>query len=131
MQFPHILVVEPQLLVANDMREEVLALSRDAVVHLAPTVSAAGGMAGDMSRIDLLIVSSHSAACDDAAGCQRLAEQARAVLVVGEAEDGEPPCPALRGAPVAQTPFTSFSLRRNLRGINVDGAPLFPRKCRT
>jgi hypothetical protein len=127
MQLPHILVLEREPLIADDMREEVLALAQDAVVEHATTFDAADDLAGRMPRIDLLIVSSRSESFIDARGYESLARQARSVLLIGPADEGAPSRGTGREH-VARTPFTSASLREDLQGISVDGAPLFPQK---
>lgn len=127
MQSPHVLVLERDPIIGNDMREEVLALSKDAVVRLAATAVAARDLAAAMPRIDLLIFSSRSNGLVDPALAQRLTGRAGTVMFIGEPEETSPFAPR-NGTHLARTPFTSASLREDLSGITVDGAPLFPRR---
>ncbi len=127
MKSSHILLLEPEPLIANDMREEILALERDAVVELAASIEAAQAVAARIGRIDLLIVSNCSGAFLGIPAYDGLAETADSILVIGDAPDG----PAAReraSVHLARAPFTSASLREDLREITVAGAPLFPRR---
>ncbi len=127
MKSPHILLLEREPLIADDLREEILTMAKDAVVEIALSLEAAAECAVRMERIDLLIVSNRSGAFTEAPAYDGLAEAADSILLIGDAAE---PAPDPEPVHVARTPFTSSSLREDLQGITVAGAPLFPQRSR-
>ncbi len=128
MSVRHVIVLEKEAIIASDMGEEVASLDEDALVRLATSVEDAASEAEALGRVDLLIVSHRSATFADDASFPALAETARSVMILSDEDMNQ--LSRIKGVHVARTPFTSSSLRRDLMGITVSGAPLFPQRPR-